>query len=1199
MKSILNTIIFITTFLLSTQLYSAENKNYVSVNPIVNSLNTNSESTKCAAVSYEGLDVVHPQDYSICQTDISYGILEMVFQKIFSENTIIPSLAGRKNNDSSLAYAYNIGGPIIAIIESITWLTFTLSGLVLTFVAIKTLYLSANSGQFMGNWNSVFVMTRTLGAMALIVPIGSFSIAQILILVLSIFGIMGGNYIWGAFLSMQQASSVSLNMDGDMSEVLALDQAESLVQTQTCSLRSAAASIEINQKNLPDSFFDVGIIDHMSRLSSCSRNSLFLASDQNYTTYSASDPIYDDSGNIKNPGNAFPLSTIAFGSPKSCRSSTDLFDAYDEDVYGGNYQCGNIKFDTASLSDFTDNDAEIDNEGWFTSTKKDIIKAIQSQKDKQNPSKLYSDISSKASKNSINGKNFSKDDYTAEVAKLKGDLSTTGKAIFNKIKLNINSNSLNPPAAYEGTYVTLSAIFNNYLGGSYDSSSFNEFWNLFLESKIDILNASITINSLIPIDPEEENDLDFSPMYSDARKAAAFIMSAQCAREWGTLYSNYDSTVYYLDGLRGTSNDAILDPDMEDYMGNGSINGNCIIPLNDQSNLDYLTMMELDSDLPDATDGDTSRFYLTLLNPEGSNYRDILLSFSTNTSETRDVELKLAKNEIEKYSIIRAKAIIEGMRAYNYVIRQATKEAIKEIFQEETNTDLLINMRNLGWASAGGFILALSNNGSDLSKYNNLIQSQVSWTSAISNDKYVNSKVLLRSQPSFSFKSLESVTSNIFRKASVISDDNEDLQLTKTYSVGSAEIFKYIEDLITAPLSHLKGLGGFDQNKTLRDGAKDCYEKNDCTITDIHPVTALLRVGNDLIELCINLVIIKAITGAILAAKYMGQRNGGGTAKGNGVMNSLLSGAMLSNPLIKVIFVLVEMVDKILGIITSMIVPPLFIVGIFFSFVIPMMPFIAFLMGFIGWIMLIFELLIAINVWVILMATPDQNGGSRVDPRSLFGFAGQLVLKPGLMVVGLVFGWYLSAISVYFLNMTIFGALSPTESGSFIGLLDVFMFYIVYLIMIFIAIKHSFKIIETLPDKIFSLINIQKSGDVKSDSLGMERLIQLAAGEKVLSLATTPMNLIDRKKDQLKYEVERMKTNLSSDKVRQGLKEIDNITNSEADIEKAMNENNKDDKDNNLKNIADAEENLVGPPSPFKRNEQENLEGSPSPSKDS
>lgn len=1171
MKWILNVFLFGLMLTLSPMVTAAdsdEENNYVSVNPIVNASNLASVDSKCATVDYQGTHVVNPQDYTICENDISYGILSMVFQKIFAENELLKALGNADEESDSVAYAYNIGGPIIAIIEAVTWLTFTLSGLVLTFVTIKTLNISASSGQFMGNWNSVYVMTRTLGAMALIVPVGSFSLAQIFILIIAMFGIMGGNYIWGAFLSMQQAETITLDEAGGNHIALSIAQAESLVKSNTCSIRSASASVEMHQKNLESrTFTDIDVTTHMSRLSNCSRNRMFIAVDQTFSTYEESwvynvaqmagpaTNILASTMSKESAGNAFPVSTLAFGSPTTCNGDGDILNKFDEDTYGKSYQCGNIQFQTPDLEHYISGNSEVDDEGLFVSTKKSVIGAVEDIKASIEPNDFYAEISKKGYNLSIGGTEFHPNDYESEVARFKEMLIQKGSALFKEIKSNIESNSPNPPAAYEGTYVALAATLNNYLGGGYNRAGYDSFWETLKSTEVSW--GTIKQNKAVQIYTEDERGLDLNGMYVDAKKSALHLVAAKCAEIWPVYRSAYNSTNVYFEKLTDPKTSMLGEPNMELNL-NGTINSECIQPFSESELSNDRIIKNEYIRLADVTD--TKDSYYLLLNNNA--YGNTLVSAAKDSDITPE-ELDVAVQELMKSNIDESNAIIDGMSAYNYVIRKGMEEAIKEVFTEETNTDFLIEMRNLGWASAGGFILALSNEGSELAKYNRLIQGQVTWNAAVSNEKYINSTRFLESNGTLEYSSLTSVARSVFSDA-VMNADYEDLKEKDTYELNFSIILKFLEDLLTAPLHHLKAVGGFDQNSTLRDGAKKCYEAGECTITSVHPVTALLNVGNDLIDLCFNLVLLKTITGAIVWLDVSSQKTSKATAGGKsgespGMIASMLGATVFQHPVVKTIFKVVGIVDSILGVIVSTIVPPLFIVGIFFSFVIPMMPFLAFLMGFIGWIMLILELLIAVNVWILLMATPDQNGNSRADPRAVFGFAGQLILKPALMVIALVFGWYLSAISVYFLNMTIFGALSPTESGSLLGLLDLAMFYIVYLIMIFIAIKHSFKIIEILPDKIFSLINISKSGDIKSESLGMERMVQLAAGEKVLSLSQTPMQMIDKKKEAAKMDLKKFKSELARDERSEALRELRANENAQKGLDEA-NQNGEDTK---------------------------------------
>lgn len=1085
MKRIFNILIIIMFFCISSVSFASDSdetfSNYSSVNPIANVSNLSETAVdgKCAVVSYSGDEYVNPRDFTVCENDISYSILEIIFHKVFSENEILRVLVEKETDSSDVAYAFNIGGPIIAIIEAVTFFTLTVGSLFFAYITLKTLNLSASSGKFMKDWNSVYVITRTVSAIILIVPIGSFSIAQIIILIFSIFAIMGANYIWGAFLSMQQANTQILNLDEQAYYNQALDQAESISLIQSCSMRSASASLEANQKNHDGGFlwFDMKSLEQITRVGMCSRNAYYMSVDEE---------------NFENGQNTYPFSRLLVGSPENCSGDMDSLNKYDEEFYGGFYSCGEVNFTVPNLASFSEEVGE-DLDFWNDMEDK-VTESVSSFKSSFNIDSFYTEIKEKS--DSIGDVAFDSDNYEDEIETLKAAIVSNASPVFDLVVEKLDTPNENPPLAFDGLYITTNAIFAALMGGSYDNAGYSDFLEQLLSLKINLSTASLEYKKLIQITQSEEESLRLHPLYNTSKEVALLLMSAHCARNWQDYVSKYDTTKNYLDEIGNNPGESFKDI-------NGSISSNCLAIINketsDTSLSAYYTPLfgNLDTEFVLTLAGDSSSITAlqTLSDQPSSDYAAIYETAST---------------DIIQYSESQARKLILGMTAYFYVVRTATSRAMEEMYQVENNNEVLINMRDLGWASAGGFILSLANSGSNVTSHTQLIQDSVNYNHSVSNYKFVISDLENSDNGNFEFLTMQQAANNIFQTP--VTDFSDYTPSGSTEKISLDSIGDILEDMITSPMRHLKSVGGFDQNKTLREGAEACYEEGDCSITNIHPVTALMQMGNEIIDLSAKLIFAKLITSAITYFTA-----GGSNAK---VKKAASAVKAFTGPLGLLLISAVELLDLILGFIVFTILPPLFIVGVFFSFVIPMMPFLAFLMGFIGWVMLILELLIAVNVWVIMMATPDANGTSRADPRAIFNFAGQLLLKPGLMVIGLIFGWYLSAISIYFLNLTIFGALSPTETGSFFGLFDIFMFYVVYLIMIFVAVKHSFKIIEILPDKIFGLLNINKSGDIKSESLGMERLIQIAAGKQVFDMSIKPSQVIDGKKKEIKEQIE-------------------------------------------------------------------------------
>ncbi len=79
------------------------------------------------------------------------------------------------------------------------------------------------------------------------------------------------------------------------------------------------------------------------------------------------------------------------------------------------------------------------------------------------------------------------------------------------------------------------------------------------------------------------------------------------------------------------------------------------------------------------------------------------------------------------------------------------------------------------------------------------------------------------------------------------------------------------------------------------------------------------------------------------------------------------------------------------------------------------------------------------------------------------------------------------------------------------------MFYLTYLVVVYIALNHSFKIINTLPDQVFKWLNIKTMGDDSSISqLQAEQMLKTVLANSIVTSAFSGPNA---KIDQLKNDV--------------------------------------------------------------------------------
>lgn len=197
----------------------------------------NIEEIECGVVNESGNEVVAPRSFSLCKEDITYNAFYYMFAEIFNDNDMLKRMLFEGDRDvfsNVAADASGISGPVMTVLSAVTYLVFIIASIILSYVTIKYLYRTATSGEFGGNWHSVWVPLRSLLAIMLIAPIGGVSIVQVIVMIAALIGAGLGNYLWGAFLNKFQMDAFIEGSENKINRDLAYSQANTLVETQLC-----------------------------------------------------------------------------------------------------------------------------------------------------------------------------------------------------------------------------------------------------------------------------------------------------------------------------------------------------------------------------------------------------------------------------------------------------------------------------------------------------------------------------------------------------------------------------------------------------------------------------------------------------------------------------------------------------------------------------------------------------------------------------------------------------------------------------------------------------------------------------------------------------------------------------------------------------------------------------------------------------
>ena len=1037
------------------------------------------EGADCGAMGSG--DLVAPKSFSICKEDLAYNILYMSFSKIFNTFPILKSFVFEDAGSLDMqGYANDMGGAILAVILGLTQIVFIVGGIILGLVTIKVIIKSMTSGEFLGKGVSrVWLILRSLGVIFLIFPIDStISLAQLFIIMVALFSIMGGNFFYGVFLSVQQTQALVAEENFQENYEKSVGQAEAMVQMSLCQARTIKSIRNKNFKDYDDGWVtDLNFTTQLQRISNCIAPEI-------YYTY----PSTNIGGSGSKYGN---VEAIKFTKKEVCEGvgGTIVFSDYDPKYHGYPFSCGTITFSNPDIGvEANSASGRDDSNAIFISTTQTAIDNYVSggYAAYKSSEKLsgFSGITAKIK----NGQQFNWSDLDSQVNSVSTSLTTLGKTLYENVKKETDHNT-----AVKTLFVANSLLLNNLLGAQSSSAE-------SIPTGKDVVIALVKPGGVAGMAASELGKAmqdKYAMKDADLIKylekysvdAASSLDEAHCLNNFSKVF---DSTQKTITGLKSFD-----ETDFEDYKKAGDFFGECLwfVPKNEKNKRYSKSPVE---------NVQGTNIVLTFGSPEASS----LLS-NYNDKETRQ-KLNQIKDQKLPELFLSAQADKMTLASHFYVARSAVKKSMLDVLNESTDKELPKKMRKMGFASFGGFILQMSADQTNANRYIKQINSSVRWSSFSEeggNGYFVNESVYGNAEEStiktekekFQFMTLGGyfaagantntiVTASGSGGASSIEDED---------SLFVRKIFRPLEDMVTGPLVYLKKMGGTDINLPLREGVAKCFKESNCYPGEIHPVNALSYMGVDLIDSSVNFFMLHSILAILNAATN--SDSGGGSIKGafKGMVSSFLDRFPISSIVKNGVAVAYAITTALAPIFSA-----LFLMGIFFGYMLPIMPYVAFFIMFLGWLVFIFQLLFTIPIWLIMIAIPAPNGQPRGNVSLLWQYSLLLLLKPSLMVIGLIIAWFFSIVSIFFINMTLFGALGPVfeaSNGNYImKFLDVIMFYFIYLVIVFVALKHSFSIISTFPDSAAKALELRGYDDRSTISnVGAEQLLGLMIVNRV------------------------------------------------------------------------------------------------------
>jgi hypothetical protein len=162
---------------------------------------------------------------------------------------------------------------------------------------------------------------------------------------------------------------------------------------------------------------------------------------------------------------------------------------------------------------------------------------------------------------------------------------------------------------------------------------------------------------------------------------------------------------------------------------------------------------------------------------------------------------------------------------------------------------------------------------------------------------------------------------------------------------------------------------------------------------------------------------------------------------------------------------------------------------------VPVMPFIYFFFAIVSWIMEIFEAVVAMPLWALAHLKIEGDGMPGAAAINGYYLLLAILLRPALIVIGLIAGSVIFGASIYLLQTLFYKAIIVKSAGSTTGL-ETLIYVVVFTYVAYMAATTSFKLVDRIPDSILRWIGsgAQTFSDGKEDPMGRSEGAMSAAG---------------------------------------------------------------------------------------------------------
>ncbi len=214
--------------------------------------------------------------------------------------------------------------------------------------------------------------------------------------------------------------------------------------------------------------------------------------------------------------------------------------------------------------------------------------------------------------------------------------------------------------------------------------------------------------------------------------------------------------------------------------------------------------------------------------------------------------------------------------------------------------------------------------------------------------------------------------------------------------------------------------------------------------------------------------------------------------------------------------------------------------GVLLAFVLPMLPFLKFTFGIMTWIGTFLEAMICAPMLALAHLTPKGEGFAGPKTRTGYMLTFQLLLRPALMILGMIAAILIFYVMAKFLNGVYNEAtrgVAVFKDGS--GFLARLVYSIVYVAAMYTLANSSFKLIESIPQNAMRWMGEQapedkhdESSNIVAISAGTAMTTQLTSfmARTPASILSTPQKALRAMSDKGKSEAEKAKSAETSER---------------------------------------------------------------------